>query len=306
MKKTILILNLFVISLLAYPQKTIQDWAQLDEKKFTKKFAFASGMGFLKQDFKETGQFPKLENVGFLSYALFSPNPTQRDASIISPMQITGSGTSFLVDQLFLKAEPGIRKGLASKSINYKTSEEYLDTDEKKELFKNTEFKASSLTKASMKMVSFFSGKDSRGDAKGKPDGYKYILQSSGDAKLWRAIGKFAGEIEIDGLINVEQTIWWDGKNVALGPIVMNLIIPNPFPYNEDSWYAPVGPLKGYLEGVTLAFVTVNPPDAYHLGELSKKKTELDFSELDVIYERIISSLIDYSKEEFSKLSGNK
>ncbi|WP_346855211.1 hypothetical protein [uncultured Draconibacterium sp.] len=303
MKKIILIINLLAFCLLAYSQKTIQEWGQMEENKFTKKFGFGTGIHYLKQDFKETGQFPKLENVGVLSYALFSPNPTQRNTSIVSPMQITGQGSSFLVDQLFLKAEPGIRQGLKSKSINYKTSEEYLDTDEKKDLFKNTEFKASNLAKASLKMASFFSGRDYSGDAKGTPDGYKYILQSTMDAKLWRAIGKFTGELEIDGLINVEQTIWWDGKDVALGPITMNLIIPNPFPYNEESWYAPVGPLKGYLEGVILASVTVNPPNAYYLGELSKKKTEFDFSELDVIYERIISSLIDYSKEEFSKYS---
>ena len=301
MKRTILIINLCVFSLLAYSQKTIQEWGALDDAKFTKKLPFGTGIHYLKTDFKETGQRPKLENVGIFSYSLFSPNPDPRSDLVIAPMQITNSGSVFLVDELFTLVEPGITKGLNSQSLNYKTSDEYLDTEKKKELFQNANFEASKLAKASQKIYDFLDNRAVAGDVKVAPDGYKFLLQSSMDAKLWRAIGKFTGEVEIDGLINVEQTVYWDGKNLALGPIMMNLIIPNPFPESEDSWYSPAGPLKGYLEGVILAFVTIHPPKPYSLGELSKKRVELDFSGLDVIYAKIAKNLIDYYNDEFAK-----
>ena len=108
-------------------------------------------------------------------------------------------------------------------------------------------------------------------DGKGTPKGQKFIVEV-GDPKIYRAMGKFAGDMGVDAVVNIEQTIWWDGKTFALGPIKMTITGPNPVPYDENAYYVKVGPLKGYMEGIIFASVTANPPKPYGLAVFKKKK----------------------------------
>ena len=137
------------------------------------------------------------------------------------------------------------------------------------------------------------------------PSGYqgKFITMANSDYKVSRAIGKFSKEMGLDAMLVYEQTIWFDGKNMALGPVTICLIGPNPTPQTEKTKYAPIGPLKGYMEGFIFGNVTGAPPKAIELATIKKKNIEWeDFSKFDSIYQRITVNLIDYMNTEFDKL----
>lgn len=301
-KRTILALTAALVGVSSFSQKTLQDWVEMDDAKMSKKWFFSHSLDQIKKNVSSAEDLPSVGNIAVLSYAMFSPNPDPRSDAIIRPMMITGEGTAYLVDELYSYAEPGLQKAFEENGIDYLSNQEFLDTPEKKEKLENTTFELSTLFKATLAMANYFSGRAASGDAKGNPEGQKYIMESGGDAKIWRAVGKFAGEMGVDALLCVEQTVYWDGKNVYLGRIEMSIVGPNPIPENPDHWYAPAGPLKGYLEGLLYAHVELDPPSSYEIGVLKKKEVSFYMDNLDKAYTKIANILVKYMNEEIEKL----
>lgn len=146
------------------------------------------------------------------------------------------------------------------------------------------------------------SGRDSRGDAKATPEGYKLITEANWDIKLMRTIGDFAKKVDVDAVLCVQHQVSWNGEVLYFGPLMMSIIGPNPIPQNDEDWYAPMGPLKGYLEGFIYGAVIVKPKEGYYLGYAHKKGVEHNFWELHYIYDRVAQSLVDYIDVEIDKL----
>lgn len=302
MKKLIFLFCILVVPMIGSSQKTLREWAELDEKKWNKQLAYNDYLTNLKRYVKTEDQKPKVKNVGILTFYMFTPSPSQRNINLLSPAQITGKGSSFIIDELYDKALPALQAGFKEKGITLMTLDEFLDTGEKKKLYNETEFEPSALAKGTAAWAAKLSGRAYGGDAKATPDGYKLITETNWDIKMMRTTGDFAKKVNIDAVISVMQQINWDGKNLYLGPTVMSMIGPNPIPENEDDWYAPVGPLKGYLEGFIFGAVIASPPKPYPIGETSKKSIEINFDELDLVYTRLAGSLSDYVDEKIDKL----
>lgn len=302
MKKLIFLFCILVVPMIGSSQKTLKEWADLDEKKWGKQLAFNDYLTNLKRYVKSEDQKPKVKNIGLLTFYMFTPSPTQRNINLLSPAHITGKGSSFIVDELFEIALPALQKGFEEKGILLMDLNGYLDDDRKKQLYNETEFEPSTLAKGTAAWAAKLSGRAYGGDAKATPDGYKLITETNWDIKMMRTTGDFAKKVDIDAVISVMQQINWDGKNLYLGPTVMSMIGPNPIPENDDDWYAPVGPLKGYLEGFIFGAVVASPPKAYLLGETSKKSIEINFDDLDLVYTRLASSLSEYVFEKIDKL----
>lgn len=302
MKKVILLLTIVLFAQHVFAQKTITEWSQLDEKKFGKKMQYSTQLNNLKRYIKSADQLPPLKKAGIFCYYFFSPTPTMRDVNLLEPAHIKAAGSAWIVDKLFEKAEPGLKDGFSQKNVKLLAINEYLDTDEKKSLYENTEFKASKLSRGTAAFAAFFTGRASRGDARATPEGYKLVMETNWDIKIARSIGDYAKKIGIDALVDIKQTVWWDGKKLALGPIIMDVIGPNPVPKSEDDWYAPAGPLKGYVEGWLFGSVIVEPPKPYEIGFVKKKEISLNVDDLDIVYSRIAQNLVDYVNEQIGKL----
>ena len=195
-------------------------------------------------------------------------------------------------------------EGFKLNSIQILIPDEYCDTPEKKDLYEDTEFEASKMSQAVAKVASRIRSPL----VPEEPAGYygKMVLMSNSDIKLWRDIGDFARKMEMDAMVIVEQTVYFDGSEIALGPVVMTIIGPNPTPETDDTSYAPMGPLKGYLEGFIYGAVTVTPPKSFLLGKVIKKKSIQweDMDGLEVAYARIGSELIKYVNTELDGYRG--
>jgi len=302
MKKTIIAVAILMIPLFGFSQKTIKEWSELDAKKWKKQLTYNTYLGNLKRYVKSANQKPQLNKVGLLTFYMFTPTPTLNSLNLLSPAQITNSGSSYIAEELFTQAYPGLINGFKEKGITLLALNEYLDTDEKKSLYNSTEFEPSALGKGTAKWAAKLSGRAYGGDAKATPEGYKLITETNWDIKLMRTTGDFAKKVGVDAVLSVQHQISWDGKVLYFGPLTMSIIGPNPIPENDEDWYAPMGPLKGYLEGFIYGAVVVKPKEFYFLGNASKKGIELNFGELNLIYNRVAQSLVDYVNKEIDKL----
>ena len=105
----------------------------------------------------------------------------------------------------------------------------------------------------------------------------------------------------MDGLLVIEQTVTFDGKTIALNTCTITLVGANPTPQTEETSYAPVGPLKGYLEGFVYGAVTFDR----HLPLATIKKKNIvwnDLSGLETVYNRASTNLLNYMDEELAKI----
>lgn len=304
LKGTLTFLMILVVQL-CFAQKTIKEWSETSDKSFNKKYQYVDHSGFLKNSIKQKwltpDQLPTIKEAGILSFVAIQPTFTKNTPKSIYTKYLTSAGTGRLSDKLFPIVMAGMKTSFEGKGISLKIPEEYCDSKEKQKLFNETEFESSKLMKASAAIASFIRSPQMKDD----PSGYKYkfVSMAHGDYKVSRAIGKFSKDMGMDLLVCYEQTIWFDGKKMALGPITISLIGPNPTPQTDKTSYAPTGPLKGYMEGFVFASVTMAPPKAYELAVIKKKSIIWsDLDGLELIYKRISDHLIDYMNMKFDEL----
>ena len=262
--KKILLIALCLFSVSAFAQKTPTEWAELPDDKFHKKMRSGTGFGFIVKIAASEEELPELERVGILSFTLYSPTYGQYQGSgaIFSPY-LTEAGSLFYTDALYDPALPEMRKQFEAHGITLLTPDQYLDTPEKQKLFDETEFEHSNMWKA----VGAISSKIRAsivGDIKAQPEGMKYIYALNADAKVWREVGKFAGELDLDAVLVIESTIGFDGKQGTLQRIDATIVGPNTVPDRPENknYYAPFGPVKGYLEGASMVLMEVRGPKA--------------------------------------------
>ncbi|MBT8195611.1 MAG: hypothetical protein HKO56_02865 [Bacteroidia bacterium] len=301
----VLILTTTLLGQQCFAQKTIKEWSESPDKSFNKKSQYLNHLGFLKNSIKQNwvtpDQIPPIKEAGILSFVVIQPTFTKKSGSSIYTKYLTSAGSGRLSDVLFPIVMAGMKTSFEEKGISVFIPEEYCDTEEKKTLFDEVEFEPSKLMKASAAIASYIRSPQMKDD----PTGYmgKFVTMANSDYKVSRAIGKFSKEMDMDLLITYEQTIWFDGKTMTLGPITICLIGPNPTPETDKTSYAPMGPLKGYMEGFVFASVTKAPPKAYELGVIKKKNIIWsDLDGLELIYKRISDNLIDYMNTEFDNL----
>lgn len=298
----LIIMALIILPLQNLAQKSLKEWSEFPEKKWNKQLTFNSYLNNLKRYVNTEDQKPKIKKVGLLTFYMFTPSPTQRNINLLRPAQITHSGSDYIVDMLFYVGYPGLVSGFEKKGISLLKIEEFLDTQEKMDLYHNTEFEPSALGKGTAKWAAKLSGRAWGGDARATPEGYKLITEANWDIKLMRTIGDFCKKVDIDAVLCVQHQISWDGEVLYWGPLTMSLIGPNPVPESEDDWYAPMGPLKGYLEGFIYGAVIVQQKDFMFLGYTKKTGMELNFWDMHLVYDRSVQSLMDYVNKEIGKL----
>ncbi len=306
MKKVIFTLLLGTIFTFAgYTQTTVKGWSAMDDKKFSKKLAYGKGTGMVAKRVEDASQLAKFDKIGILGFSLYQPTYSDKKPfSVVTPY-LTDAGSTFFVDEFFAVSLPEIRDEFAKSQSALLTPDEYLDTDEKIQHYNSVEFEHAKM----WKMVGSISNKIRGGrvdDIKGAPKGYKYLLAVNADAKMWREIGKFTGEIELDAVLVIETTFGFDGRQIVLQKIEMALIGPNPVPYNKKhkKYYAPFGPVKGYLEGLNYGFVSVIPPKGGILiAKLKKGKiTESHYEGIGAIYGRIAAILLAKTKADWNDI----
>jgi len=112
--------------------------------------------------------------------------------------------------------------------------------------------------------------------------------------------------MEVDAFLTVETTLIFTGKELILSSIKMAIIGPNQIPYNEKDKkkYAPMGPLKGYLEGIRYGFAEVRLKKGIVIATLKNGQVQgVHIDKLDTVYGRITERLVTLTNEELNKLA---
>jgi hypothetical protein len=303
-KSLVLLLISFAIVIQGNAQKTVKEWAEMDHKKFHKKMQYGSGIGHIKRLVKSPEELPDIKKIGLISFAMIQPTYSEKSTySVITPY-LTEKGSQFFVDILYDEAYPALKSKLAEQNITLLTPSEYNDSEEKKRKYKDVVFEVSGMFKFVEKMTKRISGNSM--DVKGTPEGLKYIAVANADAKVWRAVGKFAGELDLDAVLIVETTLGYDGKSLYLQKITSSIIGPNTVPYRESdkNYYAPFGPLKGYLEGINYGFADTYPPKGVILLAKLKKGSvkESYFEGSGEVYARVVEEILNRMNEDIAKV----
>ncbi|HSR39602.1 MAG TPA: hypothetical protein VLL95_11860, partial [Phnomibacter sp.] len=160
------------------------------------------------------------------------------------------------------EAFPAMKEHLGKNQVELLMPSDYLNDETKKKLYKEVQFEMSGMFKFVESMQKKIRGSE-KGDVKGAANDLQYISASNADPKVWRAVGKFAGDMGLDAVLVIETSLYYDGKTLSLDKIVASIIGPNtvPFDENDKKYYAPFGPLKGYLEGINYGWTETFAPD---------------------------------------------
>jgi len=295
---------LFVFIVFFANAQSFEDWAHLDEKKFSKTAKeILHNTHEVKKFYQSNDELPRYKKIGLLSFSVFDPvmlNVKYNMAYSTGTSELTGV---VLIDRLFEETFQSMTAVLKDKhDCMLMLPDQYCDTPEKTSLYRTTEFELSNLFKATKNTEERIrAGKepDLRVDIKG----LKRIGYASADPKVWRAVGKLAGELGLDGFLIVENLFNSDKKAAYLMSVRLTLIGPNPVPYREENEkkFAPVGPIKGYLEGLVLGSVNMVPPkDPIELFNYKSKEYGLEGA--GQLYARSIDFLMNDTKNAYAEL----
>ena len=168
----------------------------MEDKKFFKKIQFSSQVHHIKKLAKSSDEIPKLDKIGILGFSLIQPRYVKKTTTSIISGAVTEEGAKFFVDIMYGDALPSIKQKFQNLPISIIEPSEYLTDDAKTKLFNETEFEVSNSFKWTMKMTYRLRASGKRlSDVKGAPDELRYIVVSNADPKVWRAVGKLAGEL---------------------------------------------------------------------------------------------------------------
>lgn len=308
MKKRILAFMISTFSFFISVGQTLEDWANLDDKKFAKTVKEQThNTHELKKFARSDEELPKLEKIGLLSFSIFDAASFQRKTLYsYESFALNELGGITLLDSLFHATFWPMNKVLKEKHNLYTLlPDNFNDTDEKKRIYKSTEFEPSKLFKATAAIE-----KKIRGglvpDAKVDIPGLKRVAYANADPKIWRAVGKLAGELGLDAFLIIENHFTSDKKGTYLQAIGFTLVGPNTVPYREEDKkkYAPLGPLKGYLEGIMLGHIRIEPPkNAIKVITFEKKKfAGFHLDGIGKLYARAVDYLVTDTKQAYDKL----
>lgn len=308
MKKNAITLLIGLICFSGFSQKTVKEWSELEDKKFFKKIQFSSQVHHIKKLAKSPDEIPKLDKIGILGFSLIQPRYVTKTKTSIISGAVTEEGTKFFVDIMYGDALPSIKQKFQNLPISIIEPSEYLTDEAKTELFNETVFEVSKSFNWTMKMSMRLRASGKRlSDVKGCPEELKYVVVSNADPKVWRAVGKLAGEMDLDAVLVIENTMGFDGKVLTLQKITTSIIGPNTVPYDEGSkkYYAPMGPLKGYLEGILYGGTEITVPKGNIILATFKKEkvTSLHFDGIGEVYSRLVIETMKRTQEKIANLT---
>lgn len=310
MKKTIcLVVALLFAMNVSADHNTLSAWNEYNDKKFTKRLSFISNLQYTEKMFKKfkltDEEIPKLKRVGVLGLSMYQPTAGYKAGNSIYTPYFTEAGEIYFLDKLYTPTLQPMKEAFAEQGIELLMPAEFLDTPQKRTMFENTEFEMSGLFKTIEALQSRIRAA-STSPVKSSYEGTKFIGQIHADPKVWREVGKFAGDIGLDAVLVVETQMAHNGGAAILQSVNMTLAGPNSVPYNKEheNYYAPFGPLKGYLEGIIYGALTGTSPKggmlfaAIHKGKVH----DLRDQDVGVVYGRIAKQLLLETNNEIAKL----
>ena len=273
MKKSIILIFAFLISTIAYSQKSIQELADLSDKKFDKISrtynggspavikSFSKSCKKMGQDLPEKLE-PKLQKIGILTFYLsdFSELDNRRAlrSGGVYADNLTTAATAELSKAFYERSLQKLKETYSAKGMELLTPDQFLDSDAKQEAYYNTEIELSKFSKVMSALSRNIGRKNEK--SPNAPDGYRVVYNSmsvdGADKKAVIGLGKLAKELGLDGLLSIQVMTNLKGKSIGFHKAKMTLHGINPIPQDEVCKW-----VGGYFDGLLIEFGEVSGND---------------------------------------------
>lgn len=319
MKGAIFYFMLMVALNVANGQKTIQELATMSEKKFDKLMTEESYAGqvraFAKAYEKQTGKdLPEpvpvpLKRVALLSF--FTADYSEVDVKTarkskhggaIIENYINTAGGSLLVNNFYKLSINEIKQIFASNGMELLTPEEFLVTEEQKQLYENAEINISKLAAGVTGVTSVILKRDNKGLV--TADGFRLysepVVNNGMDMRAVRDLGKLANMLGVDAFLTVNTLTQLEKEEVGLKGVTMTLHSPNPVPDDPEMKYG----LGFYYEGILVGSIGFNLEKYMPFAKLPKKANSfenIDLTGFTKLMERMANQLLKSKKLNFEE-----
>lgn len=301
-----LILQLLFISTLSIGQ-TFQDVADLNDKSFSKAIRKDSPLGKEMKMLVRQGKITK-ENltlpkrIGLLSFYIYDESWGKKQGNYIVWNFLTEKGANKFAQQFHDEGISAINTALKTESIELLTPEQFLNTSEKKEIYKNFEVQYTGLLKAAAGFAGAFASGAGKRSISATPYGYRLFAVTGPvgqDPKLQRTMGKLAKDLELDAVMVLQISTVTNAKNSAVKDIQLSMFGPNPEEFDPDRKYPGIMGAGGYWEGKCYGWYSLLIGDIVFVKHSKKKggRPEETFQGWDQLLARLGKHFIGYINE---------
>ncbi|MEL6562173.1 MAG: hypothetical protein AAFQ94_28565 [Bacteroidota bacterium] len=318
MKKSVVLIYLFLIANCAFSQKSVQELSELSNKKFNKiSRTYHGGSPAIIKSFskscKKMGQdlpedlTPSVKKVGILTFYLsdFSELDNRRalrNGGVYAD-NLTTAATGQLARDFYDQSLQKLKESYKAQGIELLTPDQFLDTEAKKDAYFSTEIKLSGVSK----VVSALSRNVGRKNEKSPnaPDGYRVVYNSlsidGADKKAVISLGKLAKELGLDGLLSVQILTNLKGRTIGLHKVKMALHGINPIPYDGTCKW-----VGGYFDGLLLEFAEISAGDLVFAKIKKKAIADVKIDGFDALIGRLSDKVLNQIAIDYEGNSGKK
>ena len=311
MKNTLILVAVLLGIVNVYGQKSIQELAELSDKKFEKKVSSGNSAVLVKSFAKNARRkgvdlpdplVPPLKKVGILSF--FTADLSERDSKAIRRGGIyesflTTDGGKEILQSFHDEALNALKNEFSSQGIMLLTPEEYL-TEETLEIYDNFQIETSKMGSAVLASANYLQGQSEKSIV--AATGYKVFpaptVLSGTDPKVISSMADLANQLGVDALLTVQIVTRKEKNKIGLSAIRISLHGPNPVPDDPKVKYG----LGKYVSGILIEYAGTefNPaiPFAY-LNKKDKSFESIETQSFDTIIKRYASILLANFKSDY-------
>lgn len=312
MKNALITVAMFMGILNVYGQKSIQELAEMPDKKF-EKIVNSGNSAVLVKSFAKSARkqgvdladplVPSMKRVGILSF--FTADLSERDPKAIKrggeyESFLTTDGGKEILQSFHDEALIALRNEFSTQGVMLLTPVEYL-TDETLEIYDNFHIETSKMASAVLASANYLQGQSEKSIV--SATGYKVFpaptVLSGTDPKVISSMADLANQLGVDALLTVQIVTKKEKNEIGLSAIRISLHGPNPVPDDPNVKYG----MGKYVPGILIEYAGTefNPaiPFAY-VNKKDKSFESIETKQFDIIIERYARIMLDNFKYDYS------
>ncbi len=315
-------------STFAHAQKSMQELAELNDKKWDKLVKSYKNnstwidqlQGLLNEDLVSEDNLPNPKKIGVLTMQIWdysqTSSSTVAQTTVYTKNYLTPEGSNLVAETFLETMLPIFEDKFQAKGITLLEPDEYLTDAEKRKIYEEgpSRIDVSGLVKTFGAITSFLTNAD-KGEGSATASGYEFYPISpktlSTDFKSPASLGLIVEELGLDAVLvlSVELRLEKNGKSMVLNGIQTGLVGPiNDDESKEYKGRIGAGMMNMYRDGMSFSSVFFDDIEPFEIAKIDKSKGAIEewyLDGLDVVTERMATDLIR-GMEKFVALDKSK
>lgn len=322
------ILLFFCFSTLVSAQKSLQDIAELNDKKWDKLVKSYKNnstwidqlQGLLNEELLAEENLPNPKKMGVLTLQVWDKSVTNKgkvaNTTVYTRNYLTPQGGNVIADKFLETMLPIFEDHFEAKGIALVEPKEFLTDDDKKMIYQEgvNKIEVSGLVKSLLSINTFLSNTDKEVEGAAAASGYEFYPVSasimSSDFKSPASLGLIVEDLGLDAVLvlTVNVSLVRNGRTLVLHGLEAGIV--GPIDDDQSKEYKGrigAGMMNMYRDGIS--FSTVNfETEPFEIAKINKSEGTIEGWELDgldVVSERMATDLIR-GMEKFITLDKSK